>query len=121
MSLANFWRRKVLRRADDDGPVYVLDLNSSAASAEVLDTPDTVHYGDKGSSEGRSVLILSVLVALLTVLAAGFALGVIFLSKPLARHKPSTDATDVGGRLKSEPQFSLSSRSPVAEHPRPQR
>ncbi|KAL1421117.1 hypothetical protein MTO96_023424 [Rhipicephalus appendiculatus] len=135
MSLARFWRRKVLRRADDDGPVYVLDLNSHAASVEALDTPGAVHYGEKVSAEGRSVLILSVVVALLTVLAVGFALGVIFrenaplpalepitdfgykrapigrqeLSKPLARYKASTDATVVGGQLKKKRQFSPSS------------
>ncbi|KAL3181582.1 hypothetical protein MRX96_036699 [Rhipicephalus microplus] len=80
MFLARFWRRKAWRRGDGDGPVYVLDLNSSAALVEGTDTPDAVRYGDKGSAEGRSVLVLSAVVALLTVLAVGFALGIVFVS-----------------------------------------
>nr|XP_054923106.1 uncharacterized protein LOC129382903 [Dermacentor andersoni] len=92
MPLPRFWRRKDQRRASDDGPVYVLELSSSAASVRETAASDVVHYGGKGRAEGRSVLVLSIVVALLTVLAVGFALGVIFSeTTTLASPEPITD------------------------------
>ncbi|XP_049520952.1 uncharacterized protein LOC125944493 [Dermacentor silvarum] len=103
MPLLRFWRRKVQRRASDDGPVYVLDLNSPAASVREPCTSDAVHYGEKGSTEGRSVLVLSIAVGLLAVLAVGFALGVIFReTATLAPLEPITDFRYKGPQVNRE-------------------
>ncbi|XP_070388946.1 uncharacterized protein [Dermacentor albipictus] len=89
--MARFWFRR-LRRADDGGPVYVLELNSPSPPVEEPNSLDAVHFSRKGIIESRNTLILSAVVALLAVLAIGFALAVIFREHTsLASFEPMTD------------------------------
>ncbi|XP_049520560.1 uncharacterized protein LOC125944255 [Dermacentor silvarum] len=89
--MARFWFRR-LRRADDGGPIYTLELNSPSPPVEEPASLDAVHFGRKGSIEDRSALILAVVVALLAVITIGFALAVIFTEHTsVASLEPLTD------------------------------
>ncbi|KAL1445577.1 hypothetical protein MTO96_044940 [Rhipicephalus appendiculatus] len=77
--MARFWFRR-LRRADDGGPVYVLELDSPSPPVREPPSLDAVHFGRRGHVQDRSALLLSVVVAMMAALSVGFALAVIFVS-----------------------------------------